>query len=421
MKDHPLVVRWVTAAAVVLWISGPAAAQRRLTFNPYLYLEQTYTNNAGFTTLGQGDYYTRAAVVLPVSYDLRRQGNLFVSYEYFVDRYNDLEQFDKEGHRFNLAYIIKPTQPSQFRIGASYTRRDDQGRIGSRLQEDLFLTPRLRREILRVGVGYRRQLSATWSSSAGVTYADYDLDRVISSQDDNILTAVQGRSGWIYDASLGKRLSERSTTGFGYSYSDFTLDPVAGDPVFNREGEEQIHSAYWFWRYTFGPLWRLDLRLGGYKREGFSSDGRPLDREGGIAHVSGVRSFRRTELEVFGSYAPTSEGLLRGTSTITTVGAALRDITPGRWDWEIFGQTGRRDPADPAEDEVDAIVAGGYLQWHLQRLLTLRLSTLYQEQRSDNFLIDLSAYRVSLALYYFPLGRTRIGGAPAVPFADFEE
>lgn len=416
MKDF---VRWMVVVVVVVSVSAPTLAQRRLTFNPYLYLEETYTDNARFVTRGEGDFYTRVAVVLPVTYDLRRQGSLFASYEYYIDRFNDLEELDTEGQRLDFGYEFKPSRPSHVRFGASYIRRDDQGRIGSRLREDLFLTPRLRREILRFGAAYRRQLAPTWRAGVGVTYAEYEADRVRSSDDDVVLLSVQSRSGWIYDASVSKQLSERSSTGLGYTYSDFTLDPIRGAPG-SREGEEQIHTIYWFFNYTFGPLWRFDTRLGGYRREGINSDGRRLDREGVSAQVSGTRSFRRTELELYALYAPTSEGFLRGTSTVTSVGAALRDITPGRWDWEVFAQAGRRDPASPGEADVDAYSTGGYIQWHLQRLLTLRGSALYLENRSDDLLADKATYRISLALYFFPLGRTQIGGAPAVPF-EFEE
>ncbi len=352
---------------------------------------------------------------------MRRQGSLFASYEYFVDRFSDLDDLDNEGQRFNLGYTVKPDQLSVFRIGASYLERDDRGRLESALVDDLFLTPRLTRTVFRIGTSYRRQFSPTWSAGAGITYVDYDFDKISDRQDDLILIGVQSREGFIYDFTLEKRLSERSRTGLGYAFSDFTLDPIENDPRFNQEGDEQIHNLFWFWRYTIGPLWRLDLRLGYYDRSGTNSDGSPIDREGGTARLAAFRNFRKSQLELFAGYAPSSEGILRGTSTIATVGAALRDITPGRWDWEVFARAGRRDPANEGEADIDVITTGGYVQWHLQRLLTLRLSSYYTDQTSDDFFSNREVWRVSLGLYWFPLGRTEIGGAPAVPFSDLDE
>ncbi len=399
---------------------SPAEGQRRLTFNPYLYLEQTYTDNVRFTSAGDSDTYTRAAIVLPITYDLRRQGSVFASYQYFVDRFNTFDDFDNEGQRFDLGYTVKPSEPSQFRIGGSYIRRDDQGLIGSQLDEDVFLTPRLTREILRVGARYRRRLSQTWAGAVGITYASFDFDKIVDTQDDALLTSVQSREGWIYEATLEKRLSDRTTTGIGYSFQDFTLDPVEFDPNFDMEGYEEIHTVYVFLRHTVGPLWRIDVRAGGFSRDGVGSDGSDLSREGATGRIAAFRRFRTTELEFFAGYAPTTQGLLRGTSTVTTVGVALRDMTPGRFDWRIFARAGRRNPANDFESDIDILTAGGYTEWHLQRLLTLRFSTLYSDQTSDDLFSDRSFVRASLALYWFPLGRTELGGAPAVPFAAGE-
>lgn len=408
------------ALVLALALGAPATAQRRVTFNPYLYLQETYIDNARFSTMAEGDTFTRVAVVLPLTYDMRRQGSLFASYEYYIDRFNDLDDLDNEGQRFNLGYTVKPTAPSVLRLGAAYSERDDQGRINSQLQEDLFLTPRLTRKILRYSASYSRQMTATVSAGVGVTYADFDFERVVSNQNDDLLIGVQSRHGFLYDASVEKRFSERLTTGIGYAYSDFTLEPIENDPG-EREGEEEIHTLYLFWRYTVGPLWRGDLRLGYYDRDGINTNGTPIDREGGTARLAAFRTFRKTQLELFAGYSPSSEGLLRGTSTVTTLGVALRDVTPGRWDWEVFARAGRRDPADPAQADIDVAATGGYLQWHLQRLLTLRLSTFYTDQESDDFFSNRSVWRISLGLYWFPLGRTQIGGAPAVPFSEFED
>ncbi len=421
MTIRTLLVGCSAGLIALTLVCGPAEAQRRTTFNPYLYLEQTYTDNARFSPVSESDTYTRAAVVLPLTYDMRRQGSLFASYEYFVDRFSDLDDLDNEGQRFNVGYTVKPSSPSVFRIGASYLERTDQGRIPSQLVEDFFLTPRLKREVLRVGASYRHRLSQTWSTAFGVTYVDFDFERASSSQNDIVLIGVQSRDGLIYDFTIENRQSERSTVGLGYTYSDFTLDPIELDPRFNMEGDEQIHTLFGFWRYTVGPLWRTELRLGYYDRQGTNSDGSPIDRDGASARFSAFRNFRTTQLELFAGYAPSSEGILRGTSTVTTVGSALRDVTPGRWDWEVYARASRRRPANPGEADIDVLSTGGYVQWHLQRLLTLRLHSFYSDQTSDDFFSNRSVFRISLGLYWFPLGRTQIGGAPAVPFADIEE
>jgi hypothetical protein len=389
-----------------------------LTFNPYLYLEQTYTDNVRFTAEGESDTFTRMAAVFPVNYDLRRSGSIFASYQFFLDRFADFKDFDNEGQRFDLGYTVKPDQKSQFRIGGSYLERDDQGLLLSDLTEDLFLTPRLTRKVSRIGAAYRRQLAPTWSGRIGVSYANFDFDKVVDQQDDEVLTSVQSRHGFIYDLGIEKRLSDRTVTGLGYAFNDFILDPVVGDPQFNMEGFEEIHQLYWFLRHTVGPLWRLDTRLGGFDRSGIGSDGRPLDRQGATGRFAAFRRFRTTELELFAGYAPTTEELLRGTSTVTTIGAALRDITPGRWDWRVFTRAGRRNPSNSNEADIDILTVGGEVQWALQRKLTLRFKTLYSDQTSDDTFSDRSFFRASLALYWFPIGRTELAGAPAYPFAD---
>jgi len=50
--------------------------------------------------------------------------------------------------------------------------------------------------------------------------------------------------------------------------------------------------------------------------------------------------------------------------------------------------------------------------------LTLRFSTIYSDQTSDDLFSDRSFLRASVALFWFPLGRTQLGGAPTVPFSD---
>ncbi len=422
MKNRLHSGRCAAALLALFAVASAADAQRRLTFNPYLFLEQTYTTNARFRPVDEeADWFTRAAVVFPLTYDMDRKGSFFASYKFFVDRFQTLDDLDSEGQQLDLSYSVKPSERSNFRIGASWVERSDQGGIRSNIVDDIFLTPRLENRVFRIGAVYSRWLSQTWRFRTGLTYADYDFDRATADQNDVIFTQVQGRDGWIWDVNLGKRLSERTTTGFGYSYSDFTLDPIRGDSQFSQEGDEQIQNLYWFLRYTVGPLWRYELRLGYFDRRGTGSDGNSLERDGWNARVLANRTFRRSSLEVFAAYAPTSEGLQRGTSTVTSVGVALRDATPGRWDWELFARASNRDPALAPQADIDIVTGGGFLQWNLQRLLTLRLTSVYTEQTSDDFFSNRQVWRTSLGLYWFPLGRTTIGGAPPVPFSDFEE
>jgi hypothetical protein len=414
--------RLILVALALLLASDRADAQRRLTFNPYLFIEQRYTSNVFFQPEGDSDSITRLAVVLPITYDLRRQGTFTASYQFFADRFSTFDELDNEGHQFNVGYSVKPRQASQFRIGGSYYVRDTQGEIGSDLVEDFFLTPPLRREITRVGTRYRHRLSATWGVGFGLTYAEFDFDRILGVEDPDVFTSVQSREGWIFDATVDKRLSERATTGLGYTFQDFTLSPVEGSDQFNMEGYEEIDTLYWFLRYIVGPLWRYDTRLGVFRRDGTGSDGSDLFREGFTGRFTAYRRFSRTELELFAGYAPTSQGLLRGTSTVSAVGVALRDMTPGSWDWRIYTRYAIRDPSVASDPTIETGSLGADVQWHLQRLLTLRGTTLYTNQTSDSGSQDREFLRVTLGLYWFPLGRTQLGGAPTVPFAEsFEE
>ncbi len=418
MNQRILVFSILLASSLSLW-SEPAAARRTI-FNPHLYLEASYSDNVTFTRTPQDDVFFRFAAVFPVSHELRRDSLLTASYTLFFDRFKEFDQFDSESHRFSLGLLTRPSERSALVFSSYYETTEDQALLADPEEFGLFLTPRLKRDILDVDLGYRQDLPGRWAIGGNVGYTEIDFDTILGVQDRRALLAVQSRSGFRASVSLSREFSTRMTGGIRYGWRDFDLDPIPGDPS-SMMGEETTHFLSLFVRRTLTQLWRFDANAGVFRRTGQGSDGSDLFREGFFGGLAFTRTLRRIEVELFGRYSPTSEGPLRGTSTDTIVGVSVNDITPGRWTWQAYARYGIRDPAERTRDEVESLGAGGYVEWGLQRLLSLRFSASWVDQTSDDILDDRSFYRVSLALIYYPLGRRKLAGGPGRPIeTEFE-
>lgn len=395
-------------------LAATATRAQHVIFNPYLYVEQFYTDNVRFTRAGDSDTFTRLAVVLPVRTSLPRDGSLLFSYTYFVDRFNRFDRFDSESHRFNLGISYKPTIETGVGLNAQYRHTDDQGLIESREEEDLFLTPRVTRENTLVGLFFRQRVRRLWTWRVAVNYINNNFDRILGVEEgDEVLLGVQGREGFRGSLGLSRPLSEKTTVGLGYSLSEYDLDPRPDLPL-AIEGEETIHRLSFYVRHQLTRLWVLDGRIGAFRRTGLSSgvpgDQVDLFREGLQGRLSAFRELRWSELELYVAHNPTSRGDIRGTSTTSLAGIAWRDNTPGRWDWASYARYALRDPTDRRQGDIESLAVGGRVEYQFARLLTLRFTSRWIDQTSDTGAADRSEYRVSLALFYYPLGRTRLGG-----------
>ncbi len=398
--SHLAIVAAIVLATLAA-ASEPALAQR-FYFRPEFRLEVVYTENPFFIEAGGTDTVGRFVVVLPLRREFRLGGSIEGVYSPAIEQYRRSEDLDNISHRFRLTFVARTAPHTDLSIFGAYTRTQEQGRLRSVEDIDLFLGPRLDREIYQAGVSYGRQLTERWRLGLTAGYLRYTFQTIRGVGVDGFQIGSLDRSGYQARASAAYELTRNTSIGVAYGWEEFT---------FGGGGEETTQLTSFTLQHAFTERWQLDLALGYFTTTGRDGRGRSFTRHGGQGSLALTREFRRVGLRLFGRHRPSPGGSLPGPSTDTTVGLLLYKADVRRWGWELVARYGRRDSIDRAIGRIENWAYGGEIQYFIHRLWSFRLEGIYTDQTGPPR-FNVEYWRVGLGVVWTPLGRTRLGGGP---------
>ncbi len=402
----------VAAIVAVAALAEPALAQR-FYFTPEVKVEVQYTENPTFRGTGptETDTVARLVLTLPVRRDFRLGGSIEAIYSPAIQQYRRSEDLDNISHRFRLTYVARTAPHTDLSVFGAYTRSQEQGRVRSFEDIDLFLGKRLDREIYRAGVNYGRQLTSRWQLGLGVGYVKYTFQTIRGVDVEGIDIASIDRSGYRGRASAAYDLSRSTRIGVAYGWQEFS---------FGGGGNETSQQVSFTLTHSFTERWELDLALGVFETSGRTARGQSFTRHGGQGAIALTRAFRRVGLRLFARHRPSPGGSLPGPSTDSAVGLLLYKAHGRRWGWEAVARYGRRDSIDPAIERIENWAYGGQIDYYVHRLFGVRLEGLYTDQTGPPR-FEIEYWRIGLSVVWTPLGRTRLGGgAEAVPTFEGE-
>ncbi len=398
------------AVAALVVAAEPAAAQR-FYFNPEFRVEVRYTENPFFRQVGETDTVGRFVVVLPVRREFRLGGSIEGVYSPAIEQYRRSDDLDNISHRFRLTFVARTAPHTDLSVFGSYTRAQEQGRLRSFEDVDLFLGPRLDREIYRAGVNYGRQLTSRWRLGLTAGYLKYSFESIRGVDVDGFDIRSLGRSGYRLGAGATYELTRTTRLGFAYGWEEFSFD---------GGGNQTTQIASFTLRHAFTERLRFDLSLGVFETTGTNAIGEDFTRRGGQGSIALTRAFRRVGLRLFARHRPSPGGTLPGPSTDSAIGLLLFKTNVRRWGWELVARYGRRDSIDPTFELIESWAYGGEVEYFIHRLFALRLEGVYTDQTGPPR-FEIEYWRVTLSAVWTPLGRTRLGGgAEAAPTFEGE-
>lgn len=398
------------AVAALVVAAEPAAAQR-FYFNPEFRVEVRYTENPFFRQVGETDTVGRFVVVLPVRREFRLGGSIEGVYSPAIEQYRRSDDLDNISHRFRLNFVARTAPHTDLSLFAAYTRAQEQARLRSVEDIDLFLGPRLDREIYRAGVNYARRLSERWTLGLSASYLKYEFETIEGVSPSGFDFGTLDRSGYRGRATGAYDVTRNTRIGLSYGWERYT---------FGGGGEETTQLASFTLRHAFSERLELDLEIGAFTTSGRDARGRDISRNGAYGAIAVTQGFRRVSLRLFARHRPSPGGALPGPSTDTVLGLMLSKAHVRRWGWELVARYGQRDSIDPALETLESWAYGGRIEYFIRRIFSVRLEGVYTDQ-SGPPAFEVEYWRVGLSAVWTPLGRTRLGGgAEAVPTFEGE-
>lgn len=406
------VLRVLSPALLVLATLPPSVAQEeRTTFEPSIFVSQSYTDNVRFVDDEEGrdvsDSSTMVVLQLPVRHQLRR-GELNFSYTGGRTVYREFDVLDNTSHRLRSGVSTTPSRLSNLSLSTYFSQTQVQGNSTSVDGEDVdfFLAGRTDRESYGATLAYRHQVGVRWrwNASVGASRASFDP---IEDTDSSAILDVQDRGTYSGTLGFDRTLFRRWSAGanYGYRQTEFETD---GD-------DETIQSIGVRFTQNLGERGSITYEIGAFERdrEGLDNQEAGDFDDGGVyggVNLGITQPVGPVQFSFGAGVRPSSGGALRGTSTNTTVSVSLGPSRPRNWYWQVTMRFTRRKSSDRTDPDLDTVAWGSSIERYVAQALGIRLSVNGADQSTDEVTDGArngSFYYATLGLVWYPRGRTR--------------
>lgn len=388
----------------------PASAQeRRTTFDPSIFLSQSYTDNVRFVgeeDADVSDSSTMLVLDLPVRHQLRR-GELNFAYTGGRTVYREFDALDFTSHRLRFGVSTTPSRVSDLSFSTYFSKTQEQGNSASVDGEDVnfFLAGRTDRQTYGASLDCGRQMGPhwRWGATVGASRSEFDP---IEDADTNAILDVQDRDTYSGALSFDRTLSRKWSVGAVYGYRQTRFD---------ADADETTQSLGVRFNQNLGERGSITYEIGGFDRDRDGLDpqaAQDLD-DGGIyggVNLGVTQPVGPVQFGFGAGVRPSSGGALRGTSTNTTVSVSLGPSMPRNWFWRLTSRFTRRDSSDRTEPDLDTVSLGASIERYLGQSVGIRLSAIWADQSTDEETIgarDGSFYYATLGLVWYPKNRAR--------------
>ncbi|HKQ61390.1 MAG TPA: hypothetical protein VJS92_08855 [Candidatus Polarisedimenticolaceae bacterium] len=395
----------VSLAAFALTGTTMTWAQTRTIFAPQVGLAYGWTDNVAFVDTGTNadtsDSYGSLSLLLPVTRKLRT-GQLQVAYALGYVRYLDVEDLNYADHRLSFGLSLAPDRNSSFTVSANYALTQQQGDPSTSADPGFFLSERTKREAGTLTLGYQRGFGsgARWQWGIDVGATVFRFDEIEGVTDPMAPLPLQEKNAYYGTTHLARNITRRTAIGLLYGHRRYELSDVA---------TEDVDEAAVTLTHQFTEAFGMGLNLGYFTR---SQD--PVDVEDDSGTRFGLtfnynRPVGPVKLGFGATVDPSSGGALEGTSTDTTVSLDIARGDSGRtWNWGGALRFTRRDPTDPAFENIDTRGVSAYVEAKAHERLGFRLAFSRTRQTSDDPLLEGEVNQGTLVAVWYPLGHAPV-------------
>jgi hypothetical protein len=395
--------RLLAAAVVLLFAVAPAHAQGT-TFNPWISIGYTYTDNVDYLNPSgtkTGDYAATGAVVLPL---VRRseRGSLRLTYGASTVAYQEESQFDNTEHRVSFDVYRENRRRSSWRVSTNYVKTDEQqtspilpaeivpGESEDPDDANLSLTSRTDRETIDAAFDYGWRIGRRWGLNAGLRAGETRVDGG---------TDVEDRTWYGPSVRLRNTFSRRTSLGVGYHYQKIELE-VSGD--------EDFHALEFFLERGLSRKLQLELHVGGMKR-----DTETLGSDTLVFGTANVRfnhglTLGPVRLDFLAGVSPARAEALAGTALNSTAGFSISGVRVRPVNWRIGTTYNHRSPFESGEATSETFRVRAGVEPRISKLLGIRFAASYSDQTSEDTALEASHTRVGVTLVVYPLSGKRI-------------